>query len=204
VEAGYDPVTVVAAVQGQNMGLLKHTGLTSVRLQEPKVPPPSTNGNPQDSRPPSEVTMDIDIVRALEETPTFRKDSGDGLGTLTGHFSVFDSWYPVSSMFEGDFLERVAPGAFAQTITEDVGRMRVLFDHGYDPQIGNKVLGSIESLSEDDTGPAYEVRLLDTGYNRDLVPRLQATQMALTGSGPRIVERRTRRVRRTKAVRSGR
>jgi Phage head maturation protease len=29
-------------------------------------------------------------------------------------------------------------------------------------------------LSEDETGPAYEVRLLDTGYNRDLVPGLRA------------------------------
>lgn len=120
--------------------------------------------------------MDFDIVRAFEESPELRTDRGDtdGLGILSGHFSVFDSWYPVTSTWEGDFMERVAPGAFTQTIWEDAGRMRVLFDHGMDPQIGNKVLGSIESLSEDDTGPAYEVRLLDTGYNRDLVPGLRA------------------------------
>jgi HK97 family phage prohead protease len=121
------------------------------------------------------MTMEpFDIVRATSEPPELRRDSDDGLGTLTGHFSIFDSWYPVTSTWEGDFLERVAPGAFTQTIAEDTSRMRVLFDHGYDPQIGNKVLGSIESLAEDDTGPAYQVRLLDTGYNRDLVPGLRA------------------------------
>lgn len=120
--------------------------------------------------------MDFDIVRAFEESPELRTDRGDtdGLGILSGHFSVFDSWYPVTSTWEGDFMERIAPGAFTQTIAEDADHMRVLFDHGMDPQIGNKVLGYIESLGQDDTGPAYEVQLLDTGYNRELVPGLRA------------------------------
>ena len=53
--------------------------------------------------------------------------------------------------------------------------MRVLFEHGMDPQIGNKVLGPIEDLGEDKRGAYYTVPLLDTSYNRDLAPgRIEA------------------------------
>ena len=119
---------------------------------------------------------DIDLVRGLMARPEFRDDApaGGGLGTMTGHFSVFGTFYEVDSMFEGTFLERVAPGTFADTIKQDRADMRVLFDHGFDPQLGNKVLGPIESLAEDGTGPAYEVPLFDTSYNRDLAPGLRA------------------------------
>lgn len=119
----------------------------------------------------------FDVVRALDTTPEFRDQSVDGsIGTLNGHFSVFNTWYEVASAWEGNFLERTAPGAFAETIVEDRADMRVLFDHGYDPQIGNKVLGPIASLEEDKRGPAYEVPLYDTTYNRDLLPGLKGGQ----------------------------
>jgi hypothetical protein len=67
-----------------------------------------------------------------------------------------------------------SPGTFADTIAKDRGIMRSLFDHGHDPQIGNKVLGPIVALREDATSPVGEVQLLDTGYNRDLLPGLKA------------------------------
>jgi phage portal protein BeeE len=35
IDGGFDPASVVAAVQGQNMNLLRHTGLVSVQLQPP-------------------------------------------------------------------------------------------------------------------------------------------------------------------------
>lgn len=35
VDGGFEPVSVIAAVQGQNMSLLKHTGLIPVQLQTP-------------------------------------------------------------------------------------------------------------------------------------------------------------------------
>ncbi len=49
IAAGFDPDSVIAAVQGQNMSLLKHTGLVSVQLQEPgaqpgQMPQPAANG----------------------------------------------------------------------------------------------------------------------------------------------------------------
>jgi HK97 family phage prohead protease len=118
----------------------------------------------------------IDLVRGLTLAPVLRTD-GDGddgpLGTMTGYFSQFNTWYEVDSLFEGRFLEQVAPGATAQTIAEDRDSMRVLFDHGFD-SIGNKVLGPIETLEERAKGPYYEVPLFDTSYNRDLLPGLRA------------------------------
>jgi hypothetical protein len=94
--------------------------------------------------------------------------------TMVGHFSTFGDWYEVDSWIEGHFLESIKAGAFRKTIRESRDQMKVLYDHGQDPQIGNKVLGSIEALKEDATGPAYEVPLFDTSYNRDLRPGLEA------------------------------
>ena len=49
IEAGFDPPTVVAAVEAEDMNLLRHTGMTSVQLQTPGAGLPngsngSTNG----------------------------------------------------------------------------------------------------------------------------------------------------------------
>lgn len=120
--------------------------------------------------------LNVDIVRAAAATPELRAATVDGsLGTLVLRFSVFNRWYPVSSMWEGDFVERTMRGSFVQTIAEDRAGMRSLFDHGFDPQIGNKVLGPIADLREDPTTPVAEVPLFDTSYNRDLLPGLKAS-----------------------------
>lgn len=121
-----------------------------------------------------ETLRDIEIVRALAPGSLELRAAGDGLGVMNGHFSVFNQWYEINSFFEGNFLERIAPGAFKKTIAENGQNMRVMFDHGHDPQIGNKVLGVPETLREDQTGAYYEVPLFDTSYNRDLQPGLAA------------------------------
>lgn len=100
--------------------------------------------------------------------------SPDAMPTLTGHFAVFNRWTEIDSFFEGNFMERFAPGAFKKTFAEQRDRMRVLFQHGRDSHIGDKPLGPIETLREDDTGAFYEVPLLDTEYNRELIPGLEA------------------------------
>ena len=97
-----------------------------------------------------------------------------GMPTLFGHFAVFNRWTEINSWFEGHFLERIAPGAFKKTFKENRDRIRALFQHGQDPQIGDKPLGPIDELREDDLGGYYEVPLLDTQYNRELVPGLEA------------------------------
>jgi HK97 family phage prohead protease len=119
-------------------------------------------------------TPDIDLVRALGAGLELRHDDAQGLGRLVLRFSRFNVWYEVDSLWEGLFLERTKPGAFKQTIREDRQQMRVLFNHGMDFSLGDKVLGPIDDLREDDDSPVGEVPLFDTSYNRDLLPGLEA------------------------------
>src|SRR5262249_40877307 len=92
--------------------------------------------------------------------------------TMVGHFVVWNRWAEVDSRLEGHFMERAAPGACNKTFAENRSTMRVLFNHGKDT-VGQKVLGPIEELRDDGTGGYYEVPLLDTTYNRDLLPALE-------------------------------
>jgi HK97 family phage prohead protease len=89
------------------------------------------------------------------------RDDEDGSPVLAGHFAIFNEWTEINSMFEGHFLERIIPGAFKKTFSENRDQMRALFQHGRDPQMGDKVLGPIDVLEEDDKGARYEVPLLD-------------------------------------------
>jgi HK97 family phage prohead protease len=87
---------------------------------------------------------------------------------------VFDQWTTIDSIYEGRFIERIAEGAFKKTISENRAEMRMLFQHGRDPQIGDKPLAPIEELGEDQAGGFYAGQMLDTSYNRDLIPGLEA------------------------------
>lgn len=42
IDGGFAPDSVIAAVSSQDMSLLKHTGLLSIQLQPPGLPPPTT------------------------------------------------------------------------------------------------------------------------------------------------------------------
>jgi HK97 family phage prohead protease len=124
----------------------------------------------QNGQPPRE-----NIVRAIRPGGVeVRAGEDGGMPTLSGHFAVFNTWTEINSMWEGNFLERIAPGAFKKTFAENLGGMRALFQHGQDPQVGDKPLGPIDVLHEDRTGAYYEVPLLDTTYNRDILPGLEA------------------------------
>lgn len=94
--------------------------------------------------------------------------------TMEVRFSAFGSWYEIDSIWEGNFLERTEFGAFAKTIEESGAQVKVLFNHGFDPQIGQKVLGVPESLTEEKDSPVGMVPLFDTSYVRDLLPGLEA------------------------------
>lgn len=119
-------------------------------------------------------TPNVDVVRHLSAVPELRAaEDEETLGTLLGYFSAHNTWYEVNSLWEGTFLERTAPGFTAQTIAEDRDDMRVLFNHGFDGMAGDKVLGPIDVLEDRAKGPYYEVPLLDTSYNRDLLPALK-------------------------------
>lgn len=113
------------------------------------------------------------LVRCV---PFELRAKGGEAPTMSGHFAVFDEWTEISSWFEGDFLERIAPGAFAGVFARG-DAVKVLYDHGYDPAIGNKPLGKVTSLTEDARGAHYEVALFDSSYVRDLLPALRAGEL---------------------------
>lgn len=116
----------------------------------------------------------LEVVRAVASVARAKPADGDGMPKMEVRFSAFDEWYEIDSFFEGNFIERTEHGAFAKTIAEQRAQVRSLFDHGFDPSIGNKVLGTISDLREDKDSPVGEVDLFDTSYNRDLLPGLKA------------------------------
>lgn len=114
-----------------------------------------------------------DLIRAMRPAEMRAASDTDGaLGDLFGYFAVFDEWTVIDS-WEGRFKERIARGAFAKTIREQRGSIQTLFDHGFDPQIGNKPLGVDRELYEDETGAFAVVPLIDTTYNRDIAALLR-------------------------------
>lgn len=122
--------------------------------------------------------LDMPVLRAVRPGVELRA-ADDGPGVMAGHFSVFNRWFEINSWLEGHFMERVQPGSFSRTFNawrnaSDPHRVQVLLEHGHDPTVGDKPLGVTESLAEDPTGAAYEARLFDTSYVRDLVPALRA------------------------------
>lgn len=111
------------------------------------------------------------VTRAVSDPIEARAEDGDPMPVMRGRFSTFDDPYEVNSFIEGRFLESIAPSAFQRTVAESRNQMKVLYDHGQDPSIGNKVLGPIDELGDD---ARYTVPLFDTSYNRDLAPGLVA------------------------------
>jgi HK97 family phage prohead protease len=133
-----------------------------------------------------ESLQGFEVVRAAPNTTPVVRASDDtaDAATMEVRFSAFGNWYEIDSYFEGRFLESVERGAFAKTIQESRDKVRVMFDHGYDPQIGNKSLGTVADLREDADAAVGIVDLFDTSYNRDLIPGLRA---GAYGSSMRMV-----------------
>src|SRR6266540_2015070 len=90
-------------------------------------------------------------------------ETGDGR-TLKGYASVFN--VPIES---GEQTTFVKPGAFTKTLKENRDQIKVLFNHGRDPSIGEKPLGTILDLRQDKRGLYAEVRISDTSYGRDVI-----------------------------------
>jgi HK97 family phage prohead protease len=110
--------------------------------------------------------------RSSADSVAVLSEPSSGL-TMVGHFARFNEWTEIDSALDGRFMERIAPGAFARTFKNERAGVRVLFNHGRDPSIGNKVLGPIVDLREDERGGYFQVPLLDTSYTRDLIPALE-------------------------------
>jgi len=97
-----------------------------------------------------------DLFRAIYPGVEVREET-TGHPEMVGHFARFNEWAEIDSIFEGRFLERVAPGAFADSFAALTPKP--LFQHGMDPELGDKVLGAPVEVREDDEGAAYRVPL---------------------------------------------
>lgn len=88
--------------------------------------------------------------------------SADAPTKIAGHAAKFDSL----SEDLGGFRERIAPGAFAKTITS--GDIRALWNHDANIVLGRNKSGTLR-LSEDSAGLYYECDVPDTQLVRDMV-----------------------------------
>lgn len=111
-----------------------------------------------------ETTEPRTVIRAVPPLALVRDDQGDAADARPqyfGHFARFNEWTEIDSWFEGRFMESIAPGAFRKTFRERADDIRVLFQHGRDPMLGDKPIAEIEEMREDDEGAYHESRLLD-------------------------------------------
>lgn len=112
------------------------------------------------------------LVRMNNSWPCELRVSPDGDGrTLVGYAAMFNKPATINS-WEGNFREVIAPGAFARTLKNNGQQIKVLFNHGMDPSIGDKPLGRAAEMLEDDRGLYIEVPLSRTSYNDDLIALL--------------------------------
>jgi HK97 family phage major capsid protein/HK97 family phage prohead protease len=140
---------------------------------EPEAPTPEPEPDPVEQREAERPPRD-GLIRAISDCEIRADEGSNGPGTLYGYLAVFNEWSEINSIHEGHFMERLAPDAFNRTIANNQTRMKVTFNHGKDPSLGDKVLGIPTVLEPDAHGVKYEVPLFDTEYNRELAPGLKA------------------------------
>lgn len=128
----------------------------------------------------------LQIERRLFQTDLRIERRAEGRAVLAGHAAVFNS----SSSDLGGFREIVAPGAFAQTITED--DIRALFNHDPNYVLGRNRSGTLR-LNEDSRGLAFEIDLPDTQTARDLATSIERGDISGNSFGFQTVEDRWER-----------
>ena len=146
----------LAEIKGKIKAAAKKFGITIADSSEKSAPPREN------------------LVRVMPMAFELRKAEDSDMPVMVGTFAPIGTWTEIHSSWEGDFVENVARGACTKTFAENRQNMRVLFQHGQDPSVGEKPLGMIADLREEADAHHFEVPLFDTSYNRDLIPGLQA------------------------------
>lgn len=98
-----------------------------------------------------------DLFRSA--APMEVRSSEDGRKTLFGHFAVFNRWTEIDSIFEGRFMERMAPGAFRKTLQESGMNAKIMFNHGRSEVLPDVLIAKPREAREDSIGGYYEADL---------------------------------------------
>jgi HK97 family phage prohead protease len=96
--------------------------------------------------------------------------------TITGHAAVFNR---DSEVLYGSFIERIAPGAFAESIAKP-DDVRALINHDGNLILGRNLSGTLQ-LREDEQGLHVTIDPPKTSYAQDLMESMQrgdVTQMS--------------------------
>lgn len=104
--------------------------------------------NPDELNEAPPARLPFPVTRTFSE-PVELREEPEGKPMLRGRFTTFDDPYEVNSYIEGHFIERIAPGAFDRTVVESRKNIKVLFNHGQDPTMGDQILGDIVDLRAD-------------------------------------------------------
>lgn len=105
--------------------------------------------------------------RSLGDAAEVRAEQRDGKPVITGYAAVFNSRSVVMRTAKGKpFVETIAPGTFAKSLTE--ADVRSFYNHNPGQVLGRVSAGTLR-VWEDERGLRYEVTPPDTAYARDLL-----------------------------------
>jgi HK97 family phage major capsid protein len=79
--------------------------------------------------------------------------------TITVRLAPPDQWAEIESVFEGHFMERFSRSAYKKTMADHLPK--IMFQHGNDPQVGEKPIATTDEAGEDATSPYARGRILD-------------------------------------------
>lgn len=114
--------------------------------------------------------------RSLTTPPELR--AGDNGKTIAGYAAIFNDVADIG----GSFREIIAPGAFTDTLGDDI---RALVDHDSGRVIGRSKAGTLR-LNQDEKGLAVEIDLPDTTDGRDLAVSLTRGDISGMSFGFRV------------------
>ncbi|TCT42772.1 HK97 family phage prohead protease [Martelella mediterranea] len=119
------------------------------------------------------------IKRAVARRPEIRADGETK--TAVGYAALFNSDADIGGLF----VERIAPGAFTETLKRD--DIRALIDHDPGRVIGRTSAQTLR-LTEDDKGLRVEIDLPDTTDGRDLAVLLERGDISGMSFGFHVVK----------------
>lgn len=117
------------------------------------------------------------VLNGLE----LRSEGEDQIKKIVGHAAVFDEL----SQDLGGFREKIAPGAFSETINKD--DIRALWNHDPNFVLGRNKSGTL-ALYEDEQGLAIEITPPDTQAARDLMVSMERGDVTQMSFGFKTIE----------------